>query len=111
MEGDLDHQCQRRQVRIALIRTGITQFGLFDTSLGRSGPELDPSSPHKAADRAAALRWRPGVRCDTAVLAIQDISELAAIREAELAECLRILGVDEHRWPGYPDGGCAKVNR
>jgi LmbE family N-acetylglucosaminyl deacetylase len=36
--------------------------------------------------------------------------QLAAIREAELAECLRILGVTEHRWLGYPDGGCASVD-
>ena len=37
--------------------------------------------------------------------------ELPAIRERELAECLRILGVTEHRWLGYPDGGCAAVDR
>jgi LmbE family N-acetylglucosaminyl deacetylase len=36
--------------------------------------------------------------------------QLAAIREAELAECLGILGVREHRWLGYPDGGCADVD-
>ena len=36
---------------------------------------------------------------------------LPAIREAELAECLRVLGVREHRWLGYPDGGCAAVDR
>jgi LmbE family N-acetylglucosaminyl deacetylase len=36
---------------------------------------------------------------------------LPAIREAELAECLRVLGVREHRWLGYPDGGCAGVDR
>ena len=35
---------------------------------------------------------------------------LAAIREAELSECLHILGVAEHRWLGYPDGGCAFVD-
>ena len=33
-----------------------------------------------------------------------------AIREAELAACLGILGVKEHRWLGYPDGGCADVD-
>lgn len=36
--------------------------------------------------------------------------QLAAIREAELAESLRILGVTEHRWLGYLDGGCALVD-
>jgi LmbE family N-acetylglucosaminyl deacetylase len=41
-------------------------------------------------------RWRP--------------VELARIREAELRECLRILGVTEHRWLDYPDGGCAAID-
>jgi LmbE family N-acetylglucosaminyl deacetylase len=36
--------------------------------------------------------------------------QLPAIRGAEMAECLRILGVTEHRWLGYPDGGCASVS-
>jgi LmbE family N-acetylglucosaminyl deacetylase len=36
--------------------------------------------------------------------------QLPAIRGAELVECLRILGVTEHRWLGYPDGGCASVS-
>jgi len=35
---------------------------------------------------------------------------LAEIREAEMAECLRILGVREHQWLGYPDGGCDDVD-
>ena len=42
-----------------------------------------------------AARWPP--------------DQLPAIREAELAECLRVLGVTEHHWLGYPDGGCADV--
>ena len=36
--------------------------------------------------------------------------QLVSIRESELAECLRILGVTEHHWLGYPDGGCASVD-
>jgi len=36
---------------------------------------------------------------------------LADIREAELAECLRRLGLTEHHWLGYPDGGCASVEQ
>ena len=36
--------------------------------------------------------------------------QLPTIREAELAECLRILGVTEHHWLGYPDGGCASAD-
>ncbi len=34
---------------------------------------------------------------------------MAEIREAELAACLEILGVKEHRWLGFPDGGCAAI--
>lgn len=34
---------------------------------------------------------------------------LAAERTRELARCLGILGVTEHRWLGYPDGGCPEV--
>ena len=36
--------------------------------------------------------------------------QLPAIREAEIAACLEILGVKEHRWLGYPDGGCAEAD-
>ena len=36
--------------------------------------------------------------------------ELGAIREAELNDSLTILGVDEHHWLDYPDGGCAEVD-
>ena len=43
-----------------------------------------------------ATRWPP--------------EQLTTIREAELAECLRILGVTEHHWLGFPDGGCASVD-
>ena len=34
---------------------------------------------------------------------------LAAERTGELARCLAVLGVREHRWLGYRDGGCAAV--
>ncbi|MBV8982057.1 MAG: PIG-L family deacetylase [Acidimicrobiia bacterium] len=34
---------------------------------------------------------------------------LASVREAELAACLAVLGVREHIWLDYPDGGCADV--
>jgi LmbE family N-acetylglucosaminyl deacetylase len=37
----------------------------------------------------------------------RSIDERKAIREAELAACLEVLGVEEHRWLDYPDGGCA----
>jgi len=32
---------------------------------------------------------------------------LAEERTRELARCLSILGVEEHHWLGYRDGGCA----
>jgi LmbE family N-acetylglucosaminyl deacetylase len=35
---------------------------------------------------------------------------LAMIREEEMAECLRILGVREHHWLGYRDGGCDEAD-
>lgn len=34
---------------------------------------------------------------------------LGSVREAELAACLAALGVREHIWLDYPDGGCADV--
>lgn len=37
--------------------------------------------------------------------------ELAAVRTKELAASLAVLGVTEHRWLDYPDGGCASVDR
>lgn len=36
--------------------------------------------------------------------------ELAPLRAAELEEALGILGVTEHIWLGYPDGGCADLD-
>ena len=36
-------------------------------------------------------------------------ARLAAARSAELAACLAILGVKEHRWLNHPDGGCSEV--
>ena len=36
--------------------------------------------------------------------------ERSQLRERELAACLEILGVTEHRWLGYPDGRCADVD-
>ena len=32
---------------------------------------------------------------------------MGVVREAELASCLDVLGVTEHRWLDYADGGCA----
>ena len=35
---------------------------------------------------------------------------LGKVRDAELMECLRILGVTEHQWLDYPDGGVPDVS-
>lgn len=35
---------------------------------------------------------------------------LGAVREEELNRCLAILGVEEHHWLDYPDGGCHEVD-
>lgn len=40
---------------------------------------------------------------------LRDGAERMAVRAAEAAASLRILGVREHQWLGYPDGGCADV--
>jgi LmbE family N-acetylglucosaminyl deacetylase len=37
-------------------------------------------------------------------------AELARTRAVELAAALAVLGVDEHHWLDYPDGGCAAVD-
>src|SRR5688572_11514484 len=34
---------------------------------------------------------------------------LAAERTVEMARCLDVLGVSEHHWLGYRDGGCASA--
>ena len=36
--------------------------------------------------------------------------EVAQIRTRELEEALKVLGVAEHHWLDYPDGGCAGVD-
>ena len=43
-------------------------------------------------------RWPPG-------------PQLAEVRTRELAACLAELGVTEHIWLDYPDGGCADVDQ
>jgi len=37
------------------------------------------------------------------------LDTLASVREKELEACLAVLGVREHLWLDYPDGGCADV--
>lgn len=40
----------------------------------------------------------------------RSVDERAAVREDELAACLSVLGVSEHHWLAYADGGCADVD-
>jgi LmbE family N-acetylglucosaminyl deacetylase len=40
----------------------------------------------------------------------RSLEERAALREAELAACFEILGVSDHRWMDYADGGCKDVD-
>jgi LmbE family N-acetylglucosaminyl deacetylase len=40
----------------------------------------------------------------------RSLEERAATREAELRACLDVLGVEDHRWLGHADGGCAELD-
>lgn len=67
---------------------------------------------------AAAIRAGRRVVCVTATRGeggVQDeerwpAAELAEIRTRELEEALGILGVSEHLWLDYPDGGCRELD-
>ena len=39
----------------------------------------------------------------------RSVADRKALREKELADCLAILGVPEHHYLGFPDGGCGAV--
>jgi LmbE family N-acetylglucosaminyl deacetylase len=53
-----------------------------------------------------ATRGEAGVSGATA----PELDQLAKVRTAELEAALRILGIQEHHWLDYPDGGCADVD-
>lgn len=53
-----------------------------------------------------ATRGEAGVSSADALLR----DRLAVIRTTELEEALRILGVQEHHWLDYPDGGCRGID-
>ncbi len=40
----------------------------------------------------------------------EQVARLAQVRTDELDAALRVLGVREHHWLDYPDGGCADVD-
>jgi len=79
----------------------------------------DDESYSCAGIMAAAVRAGRRVVCVTATrgeLGSTDPArwpagpELAAVRTEELAACLAEIGVTEHHWLDYPDGGCADVD-
>ena len=95
----------------------ITDVGDLGTILG-VWAHPDDETYLSSAIMNRAVRNGQRVVCVTATkgeLGIQDESrwpaaQLADIRERELMESLRILGVTEHRWLEYPDGGCDAVD-
>jgi LmbE family N-acetylglucosaminyl deacetylase len=40
----------------------------------------------------------------------RSVEERMAVREAEMKACLDLLGVNDHRWLGFADGGCAAID-
>jgi len=62
-----------------------------------------------AGQRVVCVTATRGEAADpTADQAARD--KLARLRTTELIEALRLLGVHEHRWLDYPDGGCSEVD-
>ncbi|MDP3890075.1 PIG-L deacetylase family protein [Nocardioides sp.] len=53
-----------------------------------------------------ATRGEAGVAHATAA----QVEQLARVRTAELEAALSVLGITEHHWLDYPDGGCAHVD-
>lgn len=53
-----------------------------------------------------ATRGEKGVQDETKWPAVQ----LGSIRSKELEQAMKILGVTEHEWLDYPDGGCKQVD-
>lgn len=70
--------------------------GLMATARGLGSRVVCVTATHGELGTADPTTWPP--------------DRLAAERTAELARCLEILGVTEHRWLGYRDGRCAAVD-
>jgi LmbE family N-acetylglucosaminyl deacetylase len=97
---------------------------MYKRQMSISGPILgiwahpDDEAFLSAGLMADAVALGERVVCVTATrgeLGVQDPErwppeKLAEIREAELQESFRILGVTEHHWLDYPDGGCHLVD-
>lgn len=63
----------------------------------------------QAGGRVACLTATRG-EAGTAGATPEQVARLAQVRTDELDAALRILGVREHHWLDYPDGGCADVD-
>lgn len=82
------------------------------------GAHPDDESFSCAGIMAAAVQNGQFVACMTATrgeAGVQDesrwpASQLGAIRTKEMEAALAILGIGEHCWLDYPDGGCADVS-
>jgi LmbE family N-acetylglucosaminyl deacetylase len=94
-------------------RSGVAELGTILGVWAHPDDEAYLSGGLMAMARDAGSR----VVCVTATRGEQGTTDpvawpperLAAERTGELARSLEILGVTEHHWLGYADGGCAKV--
>jgi LmbE family N-acetylglucosaminyl deacetylase len=102
--------------RTRLIRTAADAAGL-GTILG-VWAHPDDEAYLSAALMALAVEAGSRVACVTATKGERGTdnpdrwppARLAPIRTEEMAASLAALGVDEHHWLGYEDGGCAAVD-
>jgi LmbE family N-acetylglucosaminyl deacetylase len=62
-----------------------------------------------AGHRVVCVTATRGEAADPAATA-GERAALAALRSEELEAALSMLGVTEHHWLGYPDGGCADLD-
>lgn len=71
--------------------------GLMADAIERGGRVVCVTATRGELGSTDEARWPPG-------------PPLADVRTVELANALRELGITEHIWLDYPDGGCADVD-
>lgn len=99
--------------RATIAHADVEQLGTILGVWAHPDDEAYLSAGIMASARVAGVR----VVCVTATrgeAGTQDpqrwpLSQLAEIREAEMAVALQVLGVEEHHWLDYVDGTCASV--
>lgn len=64
---------------------------------------------HDAGARVVCVTATRGEAADPAARS-EERAALAAVRTEELEAALETLGVEEHHWLDYPDGGCADLD-